>query len=138
MNASELLRHQIDDIGFQLSQCYAGWSQDRLDEALIEGGLSGRATLEHLTECYVAASQEAAGNKHAWGTYKFPDPAWEPALAEWKSRRDAAAVLVCADDEACLKRGHAYIVGHDAYHVGQLCQLRMKLDPEWNANAIYG
>ncbi len=137
MNASELLRHQIDDLGFQLEQCTAGWNPEQLDETLSEGGMSARTTLAHLCECYVAAAKDAVGEKHEWGAYTLPDPTWTAALAEWQTQRAKAAELVCADDEKRLKQGHAYIVSHDAYHVGQLCQLRLKLEPEWNAYGIY-
>ena len=33
--------------------------------------------------------------------------------------------------------GADFIVGHDAYHIGQLAQIRLALNPEWNAYSIY-
>lgn len=138
MTAPELMQHQIDNLGFQLEQCFAGWNPNHLDDTLTEGGMSARTTLAHLAECCVAASTEAAGGKHEWGSYTLPDPTWDAAQAEWRSQRAAAAALLCKDDEACLKHAHDFLVSHDAYHVGQLCQLRLKVEPEWNAYAIYG
>lgn len=137
MNASDLIRFQIDDLGYQLEKCLEGWSPDHRDDCLVEGCLSASQTLAHLCECYVAFAKETRGEKHEWGSYSIPDPAWDAALAEFRALRAEAANLACVDDEKHLKLGSAYIVGHDAYHVGTLCQLRLKFEPEWNAFSIY-
>ena len=55
------------------------------------------------------------------------------------TQRDAVvAKLDGSASEEVVKHAFDYVALHDCYHVGQMCTLRLTLDPEWNAYSIYG
>lgn len=136
MTAAELIGIQIDDAGYQIEQALAGLTGDQQGMRL-EGAMSPIEVLDHLSECYVAAVTEIAGEKYQWGSTKPIVGSWEERLANWRALRAKAREAAVTGDDHALKEGNSYIVGHDYYHVGPLCHLRLHLDPEWNYMSIY-
>lgn len=138
MTASELIRHQIDDVGFQLSKVFEGIPASGQDSKAIPSVMSPREMLAHLTEAYLAFDAHGRGEEFQWGSFKPADPSWEGLYAEFEAARNtAAARATSSDDEKTLKSAHDYLVGHDAYHVGQMVSCRIAMDPEWNFYGIY-
>jgi len=137
MTAAELLAWQIDDSGFQIEKALEGLAPDERDCRIHEGAMSPNEVVAHLCECYVACAAHVGGGKHEWGSFKFGDESWEERLARWGDLRAKAKTAALAGDEEALQSGYLYIVGHDVYHVGQLCQLRLHLDPDWPFMSIY-
>lgn len=134
----ELLSHQFEDAGHQVSQAIAGLDDPGMDHRPTPGGLTPRETLRHLAEAYVAFAKSCRGEKHEWGTYEVQDTSTEALVAHWRrTREDAVRLALEQSEPANLLNACAYIVAHDYYHVGQLVQTRLAYDPSWNSYAIY-
>lgn len=139
MTAPELLAWQIDDVGNQILKALDGLTSDQLAARVVPGAMSPLETIAHLCEAYEAVTAHLEGRTYVWGSFALTGDSWEGHLGVWRSLRDRAKQLATAGEDAtALCRGYEYIVGHDAYHVGQICQLRLHLDPTWDSMAIYG
>ena len=137
MTASEFLQHELADLDFMLDKVYEGIDEQALDLKMTSQAMTAREIAVHLAECYLAAHEVANGRKYPWGTYKAETTAWPALFQEMKTRRAAAVEACKSDSDEVLKAGYAYIVGHDSYHVGQLCLIRLEADATWNAHCIY-
>lgn len=138
MDLATTLRKQADDAGYQIQQAFAGLPDDRFDHRAHPQMLTPREMAVHLTDCYRNTVRVANGEEPQWGSYQPGDAAPAELLETMRSARGLAV-------EACLSSGEKsahlltdYILLHDAYHVGQMCTIRLDLDPEWNAYSIYG
>lgn len=138
MTAQDLLRSQIEDSGKQLTAVLAGLTEGQADFKAVPSAMTPRELLIHLCEAYQAAITELAGGKHEWGSYAPPSTDWLPLVDTFQGLRSEAARAALSEDDHGLKTGSAYIVAHDYYHVGQLCQARIALDPNWDPYSIYG
>jgi len=136
MTDKELLSQQIDDAGYQLEKVFEGIEDASLDFRLTEHAMTPRELLSHLSECYVATVAAAEGKEHAWGTYTAPDTSW-PAI--WNNTKDlrAKATTAALGAEDFAMKASGLMVGHDYYHVGQMCAIRLVKDPSWDAYSIY-
>lgn len=140
MTTKELLSKQMDSSGFQLSKCIEGWNPAAFDDKLTPNSMSLRVTLVHLAEVYQAVQKQARGDEHEWGSYTPISDGAEALQADlWRERKLAVdAVLAVGDDDKAAHMALDYIILHDAYHVGQLCSLRLSIEPDWNMYVIYG
>ena len=136
MTEKELLRHQIDDAGFQLDKVFESIEEASLDFRLTEHAMTPREILAHLCECYVATSVGTEGKEHEWGTYTAPDTTWPALFNNMKELRATAAEAALATPDYETKTS-AFMIAHDFYHVGQMCMVRLVRDPSWNAYSIY-
>lgn len=136
MTEKELLRHQIDDAGYQLDKVFEGIEEASLDYRLTEHAMTPREIAAHLCECYVATSAAAAGTEHSWGTYTAPDTSW-PALWNTTKSLRAEATETALNTADFATKVHSFVIAHDYYHVGQMCAVRLVRDPEWDAYSIY-
>lgn len=126
--AVETTRHQLVAIANGLD----------LDAQPIAAMMSGRAMFAHLYECYCAALTILGGREHPWGDFEIPQSVMESPVAETFAKREEAVAALLADgSEAALKIAIDYIALHDSYHIGQLCTLRLTVDPEWDFYSIY-
>ncbi|MCC6402645.1 MAG: hypothetical protein IT207_01405 [Fimbriimonadaceae bacterium] len=138
MDATTLFQSQADAVGKQLDACFAGLSDSTMAESPGGERMSPSTTLAHLTEAYIALQKGLRGEEHEWGTFQSADPSPAGMLASMKEERArAVAGVVNTGSEKALQDGTAYILLHDAYHVGQLCAHRMQADPDWDAYSIY-
>ncbi|MCU0317463.1 MAG: hypothetical protein MUC92_12820 [Fimbriimonadaceae bacterium] len=137
MTAKEHNLALFDEVGFQLTQCFANWPEGTWDEKLNEHAFSGREMIAHLLECYEAFLAGSRGEKHEWGTYSAPTDNPAELLALLVSKRaEARAVIEATDSDEVLGLSGSYILLHDAYHVGQLATLRLHLGG-WDPYSIY-
>ena len=138
MTGQELLAYQVDHMGYQLSKVFEGIKEEHLDHKACECMMSPRQAVEHLCEVYTAYTTEAAGGKHAWGSYSAGDKSWPDLWAECnRLRGQAVAAAKGAEGEKALTDAYAYIVAHDSYHVGQMATCRISSDPAWDPYSIY-
>jgi hypothetical protein len=137
MTAQELIKKQMDETESMLAQTFKGLS-DETAATKIGSMMSPKEMVAHLAECYVAAKKDIEGTKHEWGTYSPPSQSWDNLLDELGQRRKEAvdAILLKGDDQA-LRVATDFIVGHDHYHIGQLCAIRISIDPAWDSYSIY-
>lgn len=137
MTAHELLRYQLDDAGYQITQVMSGFPEIAMDVVPVGFSLSPRQTVMHLTEAYMALLAEIAGKQHEWGSYDPEDKSTEAILADFVGKRAEVVEGVLNGSENLLVKAHMYIVGHDYYHVGQLCLARLSAESEWDFFSIY-
>lgn len=139
MTLSQFTSHQIDDLGRQLDAVLG--DLDDATSSIKPGpeGMSAREIVAHLGDCYSAVIHEAnAGHDYAWGSYTPPAGSFQDQWSAVKALRGQAKGLCTADDsDEKAKSAHAYIVAHDAYHVGQMALARLAADPTWDAYSIY-
>ncbi len=136
--ASEIIKTQLNDAGYQVTKVLEGWPEDKQDYKTTPGAMSPKEAVAHLAECYIATSEGLAGIEHKWGSYT-------PASQDWKSLTDemfslrtkAVEELSASSSEKADSLATNFIVLHDAYHVGQLCQARLAVQADWNAYSIY-
>lgn len=137
MTTQEFLKIQLDDVGRQVQRVFENLPDDQWDARLTETSMTPRETAEHLTECYQAFLTEAAGEKHQWGSFQAPDKNPQALLALMANLRlQAEQTAIASDDPAHWAHASAFIALHDAYHVGQLVALRLKLG-DFHPYSIY-
>lgn len=138
MNASELLDHALKSSGFQVTRVFEGIPESLQDAKLGPEAMSPRETLIHLTECYHAVQAALEDKPYEWGSYAPPSQEWAALVATFVScREQAAAATLASGNPSAPKVAMDYMVQHDAYHVGQIAQLRIHQEPGWNAYSIY-
>jgi hypothetical protein len=138
VTAQELIAKQIAETEFMLGKVFEGLTEETAGQK-VGNLMSAKETGEHLCECYLAAKAEADGTPFEWGKTTVADRSWDGLQQEMKLRRAAAVdALLAKGDDAAIMSANNLIVGHDHYHVGQMCAVRRALDPEWDAYSIYG
>lgn len=139
MDLKAALRYQLDDSGLQVTKVLEGLEGDQWDAKDRDDLMSPRDVVGHLTECYIAAGKKANGQEHEWGSY-VPEDDDPKSLLETMQRERAKAcdAMVAKGDEDAVKAATGFVILHDAYHVGQLAALRMRITPDWDVYSIYG
>jgi uncharacterized damage-inducible protein DinB len=138
MTAADLIKYELDSVGYQLTQVFAGIPEAAHNARACGTGMTSREMLEHLCEVYQAMLTESGGGKHEWGSYSIEDKSWPSLMATMERLRgEAVAAALASSDETRLKSAAQYLVLHDAYHVGQMSLVRMESDPSWNPYCIY-
>jgi hypothetical protein len=138
MDLREAMKYQLEASANQIDKVLDGLQDDQWDAKVRDDLMSPREVLAHLTECYIAAQDHAAGRKHEWGSYIPADDDPDALVAEMRRERSKAwAELLAKSDEDSFKAATDYLVLHDAYHVGQLAALRLGITPDWDPYAIY-
>ncbi len=128
----------MDDAGYQIGAALDGMTETDLDHKMSSAAMSPREQMIHLCEVYTAIQDMAAGKEHAWGSYAAPTTDFDGLLTTLKElRAQAIAAILAAEDEAGIKLGSGFVVGHDSYHVGQLVASRITTQPDWNSYSIY-
>lgn len=138
MTAKELALHNVADTGYQLEMVFKGLSDADWDFKVNDTAMSPRELAAHLSDCYLAYDRSQRGEPHEWGSFQSKATDGPSAYAEMLAHRATAVKWLddAATDKA-LKESSAYIALHDAYHVGQMCLTRLKLDPAWDGYSIY-
>lgn len=138
MDAKELAEQAIKNSGRQIEKVYEGLPEADYDKKLCESAMTPRQMLEHFCECYHNSVPYADGIQPDWGNYTVEDKSTENLWKVYHETRQAAAEkALTLDGPKLAEIALGFITLHDTYHVGQLCQLRVHLDANWNAYAIY-
>lgn len=137
MDARDLFASQLEVGAKQVGKVLLDWPEGKWDERLAANTMSARETVVHLTECYHAAQAELEGRKHSWGTYEPVSDETQRLVAEMRKQWDVMKAAALATDPEHYNEILAYTTNHDCYHVGQLCSLRLMLQPDWDAYSIY-
>lgn len=136
MDARELLAWALEDSLYQVEKSYEGLAD--FDYKLNSIAKTPREILTHFCETCEAFVTEANGGTHTWGTYSLPPMEPNELMAKYrKLRAEASEVALMATDPKMIKKASEYLVSHESYHVGQLCLIRLAIDPNWNAYSLY-
>lgn len=137
MTINEFLKYQLEDSGHQLQAVFADFPEGQWDAKITDEAMSAAETAFHLCECYTAFLAHADGKEHSWGTYDLDDKSPANLVGTMFSlRARSIEALEKSQSEQTAKDATAYIILHDAYHVGQMCTLRLKLG-NFDAYSIY-
>ncbi len=139
MSEFSALQFALDQSGKQIAAVFSGLDREALQSKPIPQLMSPYEQLEHLCECYQAYETVAKGGEYsAWGSYRIPvDGQADPIEFLLKARASAAIIAAADQSEEGVRHAFDYLVLHEAYHVGQMCPIRLALDPSWNAYSIY-
>jgi len=128
METKDFLKAQLDDVGYQLNAVFAGLTDEQWHAKVTPDTMSPAETANHLCDCYSALLANADGGEYEWGSLKIEDQS--PANL-YKTMMDLRSQAVKRATDATEERlnqlGSSYVSLHDAYHVGQLVTLRLKL-----------
>ena len=134
MDAKQFLAIQLEDAGYQLEKCYEGISDTAMNLKVCEVAMTPKEILIHLGDVYKAFLAIHAGEKYEWGSYQPKDVSWSEVAA---MRKVAVTSALASDSEDGMKMANAYILGHDNYHVGQVCLARIQSEPGFDPYSIY-
>ncbi|MBI1757509.1 MAG: hypothetical protein HY248_00540 [Fimbriimonas ginsengisoli] len=137
MNATELVRYGLDNVGHHLSMTFEGIDERGMDARVAPVGKTAREIVAHLCECYRAALDVCRTGKHEWGSFRIEETSWPKLISLWTQMREEAVAECLAGDEGRLKVAVDYVMLHDEYHVGQMCLIRLQADPNWDSDSIY-
>jgi len=138
MDASEFARSLFEDAGYQLAKVLEGIDEEYGQYKITPSSKSPSETCEHLADTYTAFLSELAGNKYEWGTFKPSGAPWPAAWHEALVIRNGVAESLKGElSNHQLNVAANYIIAHDYYHVGQMCQARIAFDPKWDPYSIY-
>ncbi|MBS1710063.1 MAG: hypothetical protein JSS65_15235 [Armatimonadetes bacterium] len=137
MTTVDLCRSQCETTAKQLERVLDGMPASSVSFKLYDDFCSAQEVVAHLAECTVALFKSLKGESHGWGSHHMVAETAEGQMAEYRASRAAALEAAFADgSDSALQHVFSYIVLHDAYHVGQLCAVRAKLEG-WNTESIY-
>lgn len=138
MTASQTLLEQLNATAYQVEKVFEGLAEGLYDHRTTTSAMTPAETLEHLAECCVAYLSSLKGEEHQWGTFSIENKSPEVLKATfWKLRSDAAAEAAVQTDDNNIRSAFSFLVLHEAYHVGQMAQMRIACDPDWNPYSIY-
>lgn len=139
MDAKQLALRAMEASGRQIEKAFEGLDEADYDKRLCESAMTPREVLEHLGECYANALPFADGLEPDWGSYSVEDKSTANLWRVFRETRQAAVEKALSlEGPRLFEVAMGFIALHDAYHVGQLCQLRRHLNPGWDPYSIYG
>lgn len=139
--SQSLAKKVLDTSGFQVSQVFAGLKDEDWQRRLLPDTMSPQEVILHLTECCKAALHRVTQESDfdGWGKTVMSGSTPEKWIEEFNACR---AQAISAGLEEDSERNQEILMDllslHEAYHVGQLCTLRLQIDPSWNYYSIYG
>ncbi|MFM9873359.1 MAG: DinB family protein [Fimbriimonadaceae bacterium] len=137
MSTQDFIKTQLEDSGKQLTAVFTGIPVDKWDEKVTEHAFSAKETANHLADCYNAFLTAADGGEHEWGSTIIEDQSPDGLTkAMFDLRTKCADQAGSTDDPKIHHLASEYICLHDAYHVGQMVTLRMKLG-DFDPYSIY-
>ncbi len=138
MDALSLFNFVFDDPEKQLHAVIDGFPAEAWDTSGAGGAYSLRETVVHLTEAYMACQASLKGAEFKWGQYRAVSDDNSALVQELFAQRETVRELaIGSPDEKALQTAVVFTSSHDYYHVGQLCRLRLEVQPDWDSLAIY-
>lgn len=127
----------LDESCYQFKMCMAGISEDGFAAKPLGHVMSIREALEHQTEACIAVQKDAAGEKHSWGTYHFPEGSIAELLEIFDAERAKAVAIALDKFDDHPHYVKDYLIAHEFYHVGQMAAIRLALNDGFEAYSIY-
>lgn len=137
MTTSEFATTLLNNAEKQLKVCFADLTDEQYRSTPVEGMMGAKDLILHLIDVYIAVQDMAKGVDHLWGSHHSPDTSLNEDLARlWKERATAVEIaLAHLEDKPAYAMD--YLIEHDFYHIGQICWMRKKLQPDWTTYEIY-
>lgn len=133
-----LIKAILEKCKFQLVQCIQDLSTSLFEEKLTFETRNVYETLAHLIDVCYAYQHLRTGKKYKWQSFTTDcvkkEDVFSVFLEVWEKTREYACQI---DTEKEFLDTVEYLALHISYHVGQICALRMKIDPKWDAKTIY-
>lgn len=108
---------------------------------LTQQAMSPIEQVFHLIEVTHACNEMINDREYTWGAYKPEAESLEAAVALYNKARETLINFISSlTDETVTKHLSTitnYILLHEAYHVGQLCNWKLENIPDWNPYEIY-
>lgn len=136
MSSNPTLDYALATALVQVEKTFEGMPATALSDKLTPDGMTPHETLGHLTDCCHALVAATEGKEYEWGSFQSAKQDFEGRLAEFRQVRAVAAARAAVKGMA--NEALNYLALHEAYHVGQMCLLRLRHQPDWNLYAIYG
>lgn len=137
MDALALTLWTLEDSGNQLFKSLDGLTGDGWGRS-NGGSMTPKEMLVHMTDCCQAFLAARDGKEYDWGSYQATSTDPDQLLATLKAdRAKCIEALQTWNDDKALQAAMGYLALHEAYHVGQICLIRLAIDPEWPPYSIY-
>ena len=136
-----LLKSALHTANYQMTKAFEGLSEERgdFDLRICPEARTAREILEHLCDCYQGYMDMSHGKQYEWGSFKAEGYSALKLLDirnELRKKAESFA-LAHANDPKSAEFALGFLVLHETYHVGQMCLLHIKVDPNWNPYSIY-
>jgi len=137
MSSENFLSKSLEECDFQLRVLINGFPSDQRETKVVPTAMSFRESIEHLAMVYHATNLIAHGEKFDWMS------GWSTGITDIEPLIEKMFELRMVAINACMRTPDQhdiamdYIAMHDAYHVGQLCLIRMALDSGFNPYSLY-
>jgi len=139
--STSLAKKVLDHVGFQVKTVFTGLEEAQWSHRIHPESMTPFEMITHLTECCRAAAYRISRDEEFpdWGKTQMSGSTPDEWMEEFHATRSQAisAGLEKADEKS-LDTLMDLLALHEAYHVGQMCTLRLDLDPKWNPLSIYG
>lgn len=138
MDAIEFALATLEKSRYQVEKVFEGLPEPLREVRLTEKAMTPSETVFHLCEVAHAFPIMARGEKYEWGSFRPSVEGFEAGLGLMRELRDRAVEGVRASgDPAQALLAMEFFALHEAYHVGQLVQLRATHQPDWDPYCIY-
>jgi uncharacterized damage-inducible protein DinB len=140
MNSRDLILSGLAKVNVQVERVFEAMPPEIWNARLSDEAMTPLETLEHLCHVIFAFSTEVAtGEPFDWDTefatgMKDPVELWDRFVAD---RARAVTMVSGSSDDEVFARAFDYLILHEAYHVGQMAQLRITMEPDWNPYSLY-
>lgn len=136
-----LLKSALQSTNYQITKVFEGFSDERgeFDIRICPEAKTARETLEHLCDCYQGFMEMSHDKEYVWGSFHAENQSTSQLLETCHELRKKAEnfALSHAHDPKAAEFALGMLSLHEAYHVGQMCLLRIRVDPTWNPYSIY-
>lgn len=107
---------------------------------LTPAAMSPMETAEHICHVYHAIMEVAKGATFDWSLpYSSGETTLAGRIAKFNAMHAQALEVIAANPtDKVLEEALDFVSLHNAYHVGQICLLRMDKEEGWNPYSIYG
>lgn len=138
MNYNLLIKIILDKCEFQFIQSVRDLSTTQYNQKLTFETRSVYETLVHLIDVCYAYQALRKNQKYSWQSFTTEHAGKEKAFSLFLDVWKETFLIACdIDSEKEFLDAIDYLALHMSYHVGQICALRMKIDPKWDAKSIY-
>lgn len=134
----QAILHSVHEMLAQVERALQDLPEALQNDRIHASAMSPVEVLEHLLQVRHAVETEIKGEKYDWSQpFSSGIDGLSPKLEAVKARTAELLAKMDLTQNSIATIALDYFAAHDSYHVGQLCQLRMARQPEWDPYSIY-